>query len=673
MIDGNAHFSLRDEARFTGGRQSFWSIDTKLRNRGVQFVSAGLHSTMDEDEDESEATKGDDALPQMQSTEPKSRSRSPKMATETLNASAAAFVPASASASPQPDAGAHTTRGPRATPPLDTSNMFFVDTVGEKSAIPQTRLPVIRSPSPVVSDSSEDEIVFHGRAAAQARVVEDPVSLPSQEKISTSKEVKVQNNSWDDTSVEWVHRSKPGIGWSVPKAKKKAAPPQHLLMFRAPESAQEEEAYTIEDASAVDDYLENLQEHDPEFLQSLTFASRDLDIDLEDGHVQRKFKSLSVAEKVKKPTKGVFAPREEYAGISESESEDDDVEESDEDAEESDSDLDDENELDDVEIEDDIPMEAMDDETLAMLLSKQEELGIGSDELLLYDDGVDASVARAAKKYSKETYTPKKSRRSGQYPSASLMADVLDQDPYGGFDIMDFERPSLRKKKGKKLPFDVSDDELRGSIENAWENDRSKKREKKLEREELRAQGLLGSKSAVNKYGEGMTIWEIGKEFEMFLDSDDQEKAFPPMDKRRRKMIHEIAAEFNIKTKSVGAGKNRYTRLVKVRQTTEYSEHRFVARARKINMGFFPRSDAAKGKKALRVAIRGGGANNAGVRYRDGDIVGGAAPEIGVENRGRAMLEKMGWSSGTALGAMDNKGILRPIEHVVKNTKTGLG
>lgn len=69
---------------------------------------------------------------------------------------------------------------------------------------------------------------------------------------------------------------------------------------------------------------------------------------------------------------------------------------------------------------------------------------------------------------------------------------------------------------------------------------------------------------------------------------------------------------------------------------------------------------------------RGGFANGA-VSYRDGDIVGGSAPELGSENKGRAMLEKMGWSTGTALGAVNNKGILEPVSHVVKTTKAGLG
>lgn len=80
----------------------------------------------------------------------------------------------------------------------------------------------------------------------------------------------------------------------------------------------------------------------------------------------------------------------------------------------------------------------------------------------------------------------------------------------------------------------------------------------------------------------------------------------------------------------------------------------------------------AGGPKPSPVAkSRGGGLKAAS--YMDGDVVGASAPEIGAENKGRAMLEKMGWCTGTALGAVNNKGILHPVVHVVKNTKAGLG
>ena len=58
---------------------------------------------------------------------------------------------------------------------------------------------------------------------------------------------------------------------------------------------------------------------------------------------------------------------------------------------------------------------------------------------------------------------------------------------------------------------------------------------------------------------------------------------------------------------------------------------------------------------------------------REGDIVGQHAAEIGVENKGRAMLEKMGWSKGMSLGTVETQGIIVPLTHVIKKTKAGLG
>jgi hypothetical protein len=58
-------------------------------------------------------------------------------------------------------------------------------------------------------------------------------------------------------------------------------------------------------------------------------------------------------------------------------------------------------------------------------------------------------------------------------------------------------------------------------------------------------------------------------------------------------------------------------------------------------------------------------------RNKEGSVVGGSTKPIGSENRGRAMMEKMGWSRGTGLGK-EKGGILEPITHVVKNTKAGL-
>lgn len=55
----------------------------------------------------------------------------------------------------------------------------------------------------------------------------------------------------------------------------------------------------------------------------------------------------------------------------------------------------------------------------------------------------------------------------------------------------------------------------------AWDNDRIKKKERKQEREALRAQGLLGRKNGradlKQKYKEGMGIHAVRDEIKLFL------------------------------------------------------------------------------------------------------------------------------------------------------------
>lgn len=153
--------------------------------------------------------------------------------------------------------------------------------------------------------------------------------------------------------------------------------------------------------------------------------------------------------------------------------------------------------------------------------------------------------------------------------------------------------------------------------------------------------------------------------------------ALPPMTSADRKTVHELCLNCNLKSKSVGKGNTRAPILTKTQRSTPMSDAIFDTHFARLTRRFMPRPDVS-GKRMPRTrgfggGGRGGGFNNAAVGYRDGDIVGGSAPELGVENKGRAMLEKMGWSSGTALGALGNKGIMLPVAHVVKNTRAGLG
>ncbi len=142
-----------------------------------------------------------------------------------------------------------------------------------------------------------------------------------------------------------------------------------------------------------------------------------------------------------------------------------------------------------------------------------------------------------------------------------------------------------------------------------------------------------------------------------------------------RKLVHEIANVFKLKSKSTGGGKSRFPILYRTSRTTQYNEKTLEAVESVLSSGhFLPRMDKAKRRGALAGRGRRGGAASAGVSYRDGEVVGAAAPEIGQENRGRTMLERMGWSTGTALGALNNsRGLVQPVAQVVKTSRSGLG
>jgi hypothetical protein len=343
----------------------------------------------------------------------------------------------------------------------------------------------------------------------------------------------------------------------------------------------------------------------------------------------------------------------------------------------------------DAEEEEEDDDEELDDETIARVLQKQEELGLGSDEVLLYGGDEffrDPISTKSTFGYSGRSNRKRQGRARGNrdptFPSASAMADALAMDPYGGFDIMDTERPSLKpKKKGRRgqMPPELEDSDLNEQLQNAWEADRAKKRLKKAEREELRQQGLLGRKSkGANlkvKYSGGITMDDVVEEIREFLLGDRQSISLPPMDAHRRATIHQAAKFFELSSRSRGDGHDRFTVLSRTSRTRVYTDAEFDQVM--LRKGFMKRLrgplQGKKGPGPVRTAtFRSGPRARPQLGYRDGDKVGANAPELGSENKGHALMMKMGWSKGMALGTEDNKGILHPIAHTVKTNKAGL-
>nr|KAK5446126.1 squalene synthetase-like protein [Exophiala xenobiotica] len=341
----------------------------------------------------------------------------------------------------------------------------------------------------------------------------------------------------------------------------------------------------------------------------------------------------------------------------------------------------------------------MTDEQVARAFAKQAELGISGDELILFDgqldgdddDGDDGDVFLAnddfisfsSKHHLSSRGKSKRNRRQRDtFPPAEAFADALDQDPYGAFDIMDFDRPSLRpKKKGRTSdPFEwgLDDEDLAQHLHSSWSKDREKKTARKREKLEAREATLLEASERNDPV-------VIKAEIRQFLVQESDVLKLAPMDSTTRAAVHRLAKVLKLKSHSEGKdgrGVGRYPILTKGPHTPFYSvdtiwEIDNLMDSRK----FFPKQrggnfhgpNTPRVRTTVKARRGGGGGTMSGATYMNGEVVGGSAPELGADNKGRAMLEKMGWTSGMGIGAVGNKGGLDAIKHVVKTNKAGLG
>ncbi|KAI9804156.1 MAG: hypothetical protein M1825_001558 [Sarcosagium campestre] len=244
---------------------------------------------------------------------------------------------------------------------------------------------------------------------------------------------------------------------------------------------------------------------------------------------------------------------------------------------------------------------------------------------------------------------------------------------------------SRRKKKNSSFAIDdASDHEIYATPNIPMLRGREKKSQRKQEREDFHSHSIFNSKRKTSArpsvgFSISLSMEDVKEEIGDFLISDRQQLCLPPMNKLYRKAVHEIANNFQLKSKSSGSGHTRSPNLFKTSRSKSYD----VDDSDGIHLRMSQiRGVQGMGKKVDRSSYLGRkndstkfskGTNASAATYKDGEIVGAAAPELGQDNRGRAILERMGWSTGTALGALNNKGILQPVAHVVKTSKAGLG
>ena len=180
-------------------------------------------------------------------------------------------------------------------------------------------------------------------------------------------------------------------------------------------------------------------------------------------------------------------------------------------------------------------VDRLSDEKIAQLLAKQEELGLGSEILKIIDDSAEhIEIPQKLKKAGKKSFSSprEKAARGRQKGKQSLLDLDLEDgmaDESDDFNVMEFGNRRLRSSThtfDTSLFAGISDSDLEMQMHSSWMKDRERKRIKKQERQQLRAQGLLGSKNGKPdlkaKYPETMSPQEVINEILSFLDSNAQ-------------------------------------------------------------------------------------------------------------------------------------------------------
>ncbi|KAF7545256.1 hypothetical protein G7046_g9608 [Stylonectria norvegica] len=604
-----AGFSLADEARHTSQLDhKSWAQSSNLRQRPVSFISAGTIEPLKKvDEMFCLAEKGKTATT---TTEP---------ATTKL-ASTNTPIPLAQTSFPLPSAQVDDVEASEGKDKVIGPEDLEIDIQSETAAQDQQPLYFFDlKGARSTQDAQRDSVPIPERPISRDSSSSDEVILfkgrDAQRKPAPVASIDMMQMQAVIHVVEAEMRVSDNAPPPVPKNKKHLPRNRRRGMEKMPSKSSEEEAI-------IADYIENMRENGDaqEFMEQQAGNRRDLGGTEIDAFGYSSEDDESDASSL---TKDMEADEE---GVTREEQEDTALK--DEDQSESE----------------------LDDELLAKLIAGH-DLGM-DDDLNLGDSPSDSDSSSAREKAQNR----------------------LD----GEFDLMDWYRPSLRRKNGKgaraQINFNLSDSEMEQTLQVAWKNDRLKKSERKKQREELRALGMLGKKTKPEdlrvKYPSGMTMEEVAEELRVFLLGSEETLALPPMDNNARKMIHDLANKFKIKSKSTGKADQRRPILYRTGRTMQYGESMFNQAVNRVNRRYIPRLDV-KGKRSQRPQpIR---SNDAAASYQDGEIVGATAPELATDNRGRTMLEKMGWSTGTALGAMDNKGILQPVTHAMKRSKAGLG
>lgn len=510
-----AHLSMADEARNTE-RHFLRRSGLRLRDNGIKFVSAGdmkpddpamlnefngldIHENTAEDTEPHEA-EGAAAVHGVHQDAP-TTSAEIVDSVERVSTNGKGENQLTENRSPEP--------------------LFFYDVEGDPVLLRVERPnPVVRCDTPVLTDSSDDEVIFKGRGALKpAIVIEDPMSeCPNSPRVKEAEMPRCESPDNQNTyaPVSGVLDFEKAEGTFSPVSSKAFISLEATTRISKRASKRRRFPREQEDDDGVlADYIENIM-NQPSSSEDGAVSDVPGNQSSTVIHTTSAGLDAPVVPDQDPFLSGIFIDRTLLSGtgLAPSPNEPGDIEM---------------DELDEPDLKENSSVgDELDREIDPQPRKYKPGTGVTvfaenldfSDILDADDDGMDYSTVTR-----KSRHRNRGSTRRTNFPSASAFADALDEDPYGAFDIMDFDRPSLRKKpKGKRnIPeFGLSDSEMEWQLQMTWENDRKKKKIKKQQREELRAQGLLGKAKKSGTNSGGMKAEDIVSHVRTFLLSDNE-------------------------------------------------------------------------------------------------------------------------------------------------------
>lgn len=161
---------------------------------------------------------------------------------------------------------------------------------------------------------------------------------------------------------------------------------------------------------------------------------------------------------------------------------------------------------------------------------------------------------------------------------------------------------------------------------------------------------------------------QLNRDVKAFINNENEQMQTEPSPPMIRRLIHQLAYMYGLKSCSNGKDQERFCVLIKTKDTRLPTDlrklDRFLEGAQKAAKYAFPRDRQRGSRKNTNLV--------GSTRMKAGTVVGQDAAPIEDTNIGSMMLKKLGWTPGQGLGSKEH-GITQPVEAVYRTNRVGLG